>query len=160
MQWRLPNPPSSLFSYNGEGSLELRVTVAPMQAKDSVNPLWVVRVSPVVYIRWCAEYQCPPDRGSCFVNTWDMPISGGFITTNCRCHYGWGGEACQDRVFGHLSLGLAAAALLGSCFAAVPTVSANISRLHLFRLLIFSLVYLRPRLCFRGGLVPRHPFQG
>ncbi|CAN0362771.1 unnamed protein product, partial [Laminaria digitata] len=85
------------------------------------SELWTLGVAPEVTFRYCTEDVCPPERGEC------RAARGGsgddYVTVSkCHCYYGYGGEACAQRVVSYVSLLFQFFLLVLSNLAVVPGV--------------------------------------
>ncbi|CAM9729687.1 unnamed protein product, partial [Ectocarpus fasciculatus] len=88
---------------------------------EAVVSLWTLGVAPEVTFRYCDEDVCPVGRGEC------RAARGGsgddYVTVSkCYCFYGYGGEACGQRVVSYVSLLWQFCLLVLSNLAVVPAV--------------------------------------
>eukprot|EP00904_Undaria_pinnatifida_P004430 jgi/Undpi1/13989/HiC_scaffold_9.g03640.m1 len=86
-----------------------------------VRELWTLGVAPEVTFRYCTEDICPASRGVC------RAARGGsgddYVTVSkCHCYYGYGGEACAQRVVSYVALLFQFCLLVLSNLAVVPGV--------------------------------------
>eukprot|EP00903_Cladosiphon_okamuranus_P013676 g12737.t1 len=87
--------------------------------------LWTLGVAPEVTFSYCDEDTCPIGRGEC------RAARGGsgddYVTVSkCYCFYGYGGEACAQRVVSYVSMLWQFCLLVLSNLAVVPAVRLSL----------------------------------